>query len=94
MMREEHVFLRKCEMKNGVVGEVIPIDQLIEDIVVDFEWQDGAYNFDVPAVFGGNAVDLGNGSVVVKRICFVLGHDFWSLVQQSKHDGCLETRPA
>ena len=39
ILTAQHRRLRKCELKHGILGDVRPIDQLLDDVVVDSEGQ-------------------------------------------------------
>jgi len=60
MLGLEHATLGKGELKHRVVNGVIPIDQLLNNVVVDPEWQNGCNHFHLMSELGWKSLQLRN----------------------------------
>src|SRR5690554_3607541 len=72
MLGTEHSFLRKVENENGVVLIVVPVDELINYIVVCFERQHVCHNIYAPQIFLRHLTDLWYLTVIPCGINLIL----------------------
>ena len=76
MFRFQHLFSRESERKNGIVGVAVPIDELIDDVVVDLEGQYPAHDFYGKFFARGKmAADLGDFPEIAQGIGLILVHN-------------------
>ena len=75
MLRLEHATLREGELEHGVVDGIVPVDQLVDDVVVNPKRQHGCNHFHLMLELGGKSLQLLNllqvtGGVNLEGRCF------------------------
>ena len=68
MLRAQHVALREGERVDGVAGHLVPVDQLLDHIVVHLERQHIADDLDIPLLLFGQPGDLRDVAEVVQVV--------------------------
>ncbi|MDD3884597.1 MAG: hypothetical protein PHW66_06645 [Gallionella sp.] len=53
MFPAKHFLLRKGECKDRIVGGLVPIDELLDDVIICLEWKDVTDNFNVELLLFG-----------------------------------------
>ena len=56
----QHVWLRECQLVDGVVGNVLPADQFFDNIAVDTERQHRRHGLDAEDLIGRQSLQLRN----------------------------------
>src|SRR5690606_38131651 len=72
----QHARLWKGELKHGVVGNVVPIDQFIDNVLIYLKWKNLGYYFDGESYFLGQGSHLRNRFEITYGVVAVVRHDF------------------
>ncbi len=68
MARQEHILLREVEHEHRIVGDVVPVDELLDDVVVRLEGQDVGDDLDRELLLLGQPLDLRELAEVAQRV--------------------------
>ena len=88
----QHVLLRERQREDRVVGNVVPVDQLVHDIIVRLERQHPGHHVDREALIVAQPLGLGQSRDVVEgdRAVFGALRGFLGEVNNcARHRGCL-----
>ena len=60
VFRQQHAGLRKSQLEHGVIGDIVPVDQILDDVWIDAKGQDIGHHLHIKPLLVGYALELRN----------------------------------
>jgi hypothetical protein len=78
MLSVQHFRLREIQAENGIFLIVVPVDQLVNNIIVGLKWQDIPYNFKIEKLLPGKVIKLRDISEIPECVSTIIHNSLLS----------------